>query len=393
MSEENVAEVEVVGKKHRLSNVDLENKTADCEVCGGGINIYVRVAEPGKVAARQCTTAVNDMQRRRAAGRTAKAEKQQLEDLAAGQLEYVDRRKGFRHKLSHVNMETGLADCSVCGPQVPIKVRNTPRRSGSIDTSCLKAYNQTRAGAHVLRRNRESDRKIRTGMPPEMYTQLMEEQGGRCAICGEIPTKVLCADHSHASGRPRQLLCNFCNSGLGMFLENESTMRQAILYLAKHQKPHHLDYRSQEERQPESDKRYAPRHALHNLSVASATADCSRCGSNIPVKLIKGRPPRCLAAYTQARQTDAFRKRQAEQRRAYISGFPHGLFDSLLEQQGGRCAICDKIPTKILYADHAHVPGGYPRGLLCQHCNTGLGMFRDTPTYIENAIGYLEKHT
>jgi len=38
--------------------------------------------------------------------------------------------------------------------------------------------------------------------------------------------------------------------------------------------------------------------------------------------------------------------------------------------------------------DHLHGTATV-RGLLCHPCNTGLGMFRDTPHLLARAIGYL----
>ena len=54
------------------------------------------------------------------------------------------------------------------------------------------------------------------------------------------------------------------------------------------------------------------------------------------------------------------------------------------------CAICGVKPIK-LYIDHCHT-NGHVRGLLCQQCNTMLGMAKDNTTTLRNAIKYLEKN-
>jgi len=50
------------------------------------------------------------------------------------------------------------------------------------------------------------------------------------------------------------------------------------------------------------------------------------------------------------------------------------------------CIICgDEGP---LVVDHDHVTGQV-RGMLCNHCNRGLGHFRDSPMLLEFAAQYL----
>jgi hypothetical protein len=62
--------------------------------------------------------------------------------------------------------------------------------------------------------------------------------------------------------------------------------------------------------------------------------------------------------------------------------------------QGGRCLICQEIPTPALnrvplYVDHNHRTGAV-RALLCKDCNTGLGHLRDNPSLLTRAAAYLE---
>lgn len=64
-----------------------------------------------------------------------------------------------------------------------------------------------------------------------------------------------------------------------------------------------------------------------------------------------------------------------------------------LADQEGKCAICG-LPEEqnlhgILYVDHDHRTGEF-RGLLCKHCNSGLGHFRDSLKLIKRAWKYLK---
>lgn len=64
-------------------------------------------------------------------------------------------------------------------------------------------------------------------------------------------------------------------------------------------------------------------------------------------------------------------------------------YHELLKEQGGKCKICGKEPKKRrLAVDHCH-ENGHVRGLLCGHCNTALGGFRDKPGNLVRAYCYL----
>jgi hypothetical protein len=78
-------------------------------------------------------------------------------------------------------------------------------------------------------------------------------------------------------------------------------------------------------------------------------------------------------------------------------------YNHLLESQGNVCAICKKINSsrKPLSVDHCHSDSTQSRGtkdkqkirgLLCEHCNHGLGKFFDDTGLLQNAIEYLKKH-
>lgn len=54
------------------------------------------------------------------------------------------------------------------------------------------------------------------GITEAQYLELLDHQGGACAICGRKPApgKNLHVDHNHRSGAVRGLLCMTCNHDL-----------------------------------------------------------------------------------------------------------------------------------------------------------------------------------
>lgn len=85
------------------------------------------------------------------------------------------------------------------------------------------------------------------------------------------------------------------------------------------------------------------------------------------------------------------RKAQARKRN---TGFTATLFEASLLTQGACCAICRRDLTEVTgrhrHADHDHA-ANLPRGVLCNSCNVGLGMFKDDPAILRRAIAYLER--
>lgn len=65
-------------------------------------------------------------------------------------------------------------------------------------------------------------------------------------------------------------------------------------------------------------------------------------------------------------------------------------WDTILEYQGGVCAISGKPPVTVrLSTDHNH-RSGLVRGLLSLSMNRGLGYFNDDPVLLRKAADYLE---
>ena len=73
-------------------------------------------------------------------------------------------------------------------------------------------------------------------------------------------------------------------------------------------------------------------------------------------------------------------------------GIPLGTYERLLATQQGKCAICrtDKAGgAGDFHLDHCHDRRTI-RGLLCHHCNVGLGHFQHRTDLLQAAITYLQ---
>ncbi|OXM65385.1 endonuclease VII domain-containing protein [Amycolatopsis vastitatis] len=77
-------------------------------------------------------------------------------------------------------------------------------------------------------------------------------------------------------------------------------------------------------------------------------------------------------------------------------------WDQILADQGHQCALCgtDSPGSKGWMVDHDHTCcrgirscGACIRGILCGHCNSGLGHFRDSPDRLRKAIDYMDRGT
>lgn len=101
-----------------------------------------------------------------------------------------------------------------------------------------KRYDQGEKRYPVYRR---SELKRKYGMTIEQFDEMLESQGGACAICGQEETHVslgrvmpLSVDHDHDTGAIRELLCSRCNKMLGMAGDRCELLFAAIGYLRKH---------------------------------------------------------------------------------------------------------------------------------------------------------------
>lgn len=111
---------------------------------------------------------------------------------------------------------------------------------------CWKSYRQQ---AQIRKKSNEYMRKWaagnrqkmqgyrlrhRYGLEPEEYAQLLEIQGGVCAICHRDPNdskETLAVDHCHQAQVIRGLLCDRCNRGIGLLGDDPANLEAAAEYI------------------------------------------------------------------------------------------------------------------------------------------------------------------
>ncbi|SDN72521.1 endonuclease domain-containing protein [Geodermatophilus sp. DSM 45219] len=137
---------------------------------------------------------------------------------------YRDRRRSLgREVRDHSWIPEGFRWCPSC--EQPVAHEDYTRNArivsgfGSRCRACDRAAN---SAGYFYRKYKLSKAEV-AGM--------RAAQDGRCAICGD-PAQHL--DHDHETGATRQLLCQRCNHGLGLFRDDPGLLHTAALYVDAH---------------------------------------------------------------------------------------------------------------------------------------------------------------
>jgi len=93
------------------------------------------------------------------------------------------------------------------------------------------------------------------------------------------------------------------------------------------------------------------------------------------------------------------KERVAQYNSNYKLQYNYGLsieeYEELLSKQNNKCAICNtdqKDLKRKLVVDHCHSSNKI-RGLLCSHCNVGIGMLKENQDNLVAAIQYLKDNS
>lgn len=142
----------------------------------------------------------------------------------------------------HLQEEIAKPDreCSTCREQKPREqmARHSPQICKPCVTDRVRQW-AARNPERWAEQRRRSFLKTTFGITLEHFQELLEAQGGRCAICREEPRDPrgysAQVDHCHQTGEVRGILCGLCNRGIGQFRDDPALLANAIQYLKAHQ--------------------------------------------------------------------------------------------------------------------------------------------------------------
>ena len=87
---------------------------------------------------------------------------------------------------------------------------------------------------HYKLRDFAKQLRLKYKITPEQYQELLLRQGGKCAICKQTWIRRLSVDHDHKTGRIRSLLCNNCNTAIGLLKDDPELCYAAGTYLMRY---------------------------------------------------------------------------------------------------------------------------------------------------------------
>lgn len=150
------------------------------------------------------------------------------------------------------------------------------------------------------------------------------------------------------------------------------------------------------------EARLAPRKKQMQEMLLSGTKQCSKCKQVKPHSEFAKTKDKASGLASQCKSciSSKYKKlwkdgkiRDSVYKRKY--GISLNQYNSLLESQKGLCKICGTSDPKghgskngRFCVDHCH-DTGIVRGLLCHHCNIGIGAFNDDTVKLAKAIDYL----
>lgn len=137
------------------------------------------------------------------------------------------RQEKSRARLQRLS--TTFETCQNCGRQQPLTMFYGAVARSTVDTTVCKEC------CDKVERQRQQSYKRKYGISLRTYSDLLERQGNKCAICGTSEPgdrrRHFNVDHDHQTGKIRGLLCNNCNAMLGHAKDQIQNLLAGVKYL------------------------------------------------------------------------------------------------------------------------------------------------------------------
>jgi hypothetical protein len=124
--------------------------------------------------------------------------------------------------ISIPNFHTIMKTCSRCGETKELSCFS--KRSGMV---CNQSVKFAKPKCRQYYKPHEVARR-KFKLTEDQYNDLMKNEN--CQICNVELTKK-CIDHCHSTNKVRGVLCNNCNTALGLVGDNINTLQTMIEYL------------------------------------------------------------------------------------------------------------------------------------------------------------------
>lgn len=132
--------------------------------------------------------------------------------------------------------DAGERVCTKCGTTKPLSEFYFNRTESRWKSHCRACYG-ARGRAYNKRNSKRRALKTRYGMTVDEFDQMLAAQEFRCLICDrsyegdDYGLGGLVVDHDHQTGRVRGLLCQACNTAIGLLQDDIVRLERAAHYL------------------------------------------------------------------------------------------------------------------------------------------------------------------
>jgi 5-methylcytosine-specific restriction endonuclease McrA len=155
--------------------------------------------------------------------------------------QYLTPVASSEEKQAHAS--AGLQFCPLCqNSKLLMEFHASTRgKSGGYCIECKRKKNRQHYLAHPGDRT-DTHRQRTYGVSPEDYEAMMLEQERSCGICKRpfegMASRSIHIDHDHQTGAVRGILCQNCNNGAALLLDNPDLILEACCYIARAKNKH-----------------------------------------------------------------------------------------------------------------------------------------------------------